>query len=215
VLILLLVIVVVFFILRWVGRNYFTGSYRADVFALAVVIAFAIGVFGPFGRSGGASQATPPVASAPTAAIPPPPPPHDVAAICASVTKPVGKGAGYIDVIGAVNEGKLTIESDGFSLPRRAGLEVVGWASDGSTKIPAEAACLTIDHVVRHDATAIYGQNRPDVAAAFQAPVLAGTGYQVGLPATALKPGMHTIGIVVLTARGAGTLVLTRKVHVL
>jgi hypothetical protein len=211
---LLLAIVIVFLILRWAGRSYFTGTYRADVFALAVVIAFAIGVFGPFWRHGESTPSAPPVALA-TASIPPPPPPRDVVAACASLPKPVGKAVGYLDVIGAVNAGKLTIESNGFSLPRGSELEVVGWASDAVAKIPAKAACLTIDGVVRHDATASYGEARPDVATAFGVPVLAGTGYQLGLPAAALKPGTHAIGVVVLSAHGAATLVVTRKVRVL
>lgn len=204
VLFLLLWIVVGFFALRWLAGRFFKERYRADVFALAVAVAFAAGVLGPFNvhRGEAPAPAAPPVA----VNVPPPQPPHDAKSTCQAVKGVSGTALGSVDVVGIADVGKADQQPNGFALPRNASLGVVGWVADAASKTPSIAACLLIDGDVRSDATAVYGNPRPDVATAYNAPAMTATGYFLSLPAKSLKPGTHSIKVVSVTAGGASAL---------
>jgi hypothetical protein len=215
---LLLIIVVGFFALRWLGQRFFTGQYRADVFALVVVVAFVAGALVPFGHRPGspepapapAAVVAPPVAPAPSVAAAVPPP-HDVRTVCQAVKKLTGAGFGNIDGVGMVKDGRTISQAAGFHLNRSALLGVQGWAADGTAKVPGEGACLVIDGTLRADATSFYGNLRPDVAAASKLPAMTAVGYVITLPATALKPGTHLVRVASVTSAGAALLSVSFK----
>jgi hypothetical protein len=210
---LLLWIVVGFFALRWIAQRFFTERYRSDVFALAVVVAFAAGVLGPFEHRGAPAPAAPAVA--PVAAnVPPAQPPHDVQAACKAVRSLSGTAMGSVDVVGIANDGKVAQQPNGFALARGASLGVVGWVGDAANKTPATGACLMIDGAVRPDAMVVYGNLRPDVATAYNTQAMAPTGYMLTLPAKSLKAGTHAVSVASVTANGAAALSTSVNVRV-
>lgn len=205
VLFLLLWIVVGFFALRWLGQRFFKERYRADVFALAVAVAFAAGALGPFGVR--RVEAPPAAVPPPVAAnVPAPQPPQNVMKVCKLVRKLAGSALGSVDSVGTAKDDKVDQQRNGFLLDRKASLGVTGWVADAPTKTPATAACLIIDGVVRPDAIAVYGNLRPDVATAYNTQAMAATGYLLTLPARVLKSGVHTVSVASVTASGAAAL---------
>jgi len=70
-------------------------------------------------------------------------------------------------------------------------LFVSGWAADYQDNGPANAVQILIDGTVAGLAT--LGESRPDVAAYFNNPAWANTGYQFSLPATGLTMGTHFV----------------------
>ena len=72
---------------------------------------------------------------------------------------------------------------------------VRGWAASAE-KTPLKGLVFVIDHRLTYDGTAGYGGVRPDVAAAYQAPAMAATGYiGIALPTHGLAAGPHLLQV--------------------
>jgi hypothetical protein len=204
--------VVAFFVLRWAGRFYFAEPRRSDVFAIAVVAAYAFGLLWPFLYRHVVAPGPDSVAAgvvAPAAApAGPPPVVKAVSAKCraSGTVTPSTRSLGNLDVIGEIAAGVPVARTTGFTLLRSGTLALEGWAADAGTKTPALAACLMIDGKVQPQAIATYGMSRPDVATAYHSDAMTGTGFLLTLDAKALAPGNHAIAIAVVTSSGVSAL---------
>ncbi len=98
----------------------------------------------------------------------------------------------------AIPEFALASRPASMTVRRRATI-VSGWAVDG--RHTAESVFVTIDGVAVASCPIAF--DRPDVAAAFRDPGRAKSGYACSVPADALKPGRHTLGLDIATRSGA------------
>jgi hypothetical protein len=205
---LIIVVIAGFFALRWIGRIYLTGKWRAEAVAAATMLAFVLGVVSPFsGRHLWAIAVSAPVAAAAPAA--PPAVGSDVTADCAKVraVAPAGPDVlGNLDVIGDMVSGRPEARTTGFTIDKDGAVMVQGWAADGTTKTAAVAACLLVDGKVVPAATATYGTARPDVATAYSLPAMGATGFMLTFGTSGLARGKHAISVAGVTTRGATAL---------
>lgn len=190
------------------GRRFFTGRYRAEVCAGAVVIAFAVGLSVPRGGAADVAAPAPPVAVS-TASLPPPPavPVTDVAKACGSARLSAAVGKGNMDAAAIVSGGH---EAPAGSLPDvHPGDTLVlrGWAANPELKAPVAAACAVIDGRIVASTKGLYGAIRPDVAAAFATPSLAATGFQLLVASSAIPLGHHRIQTAAVAADGTATVI--------
>jgi len=101
-----------------------------------------------------------------------------------------------IDRIGASNR----VPSGPVMVERNANLLVSGWAVLPDTRAPGRDVELVVDG----DATAaVYGFERPDVAAAFPAGDARLSGFRGRIDGRALEPGQHTLQIRLMAPDGA------------
>jgi hypothetical protein len=77
---------------------------------------------------------------------------------------------------------------------------VAGWAADG--KAAAGGVYVLVDGV--HAYAAVYGADRPDVAAAIGGGMYSNTGFTARIPAGALTPGRHSISLRIIDANRTG-----------
>jgi len=75
-----------------------------------------------------------------------------------------------------------------------------GWAIDDAKKSAAGGVLVQVDGSDR--VAASYGGARPDVAAAMNMRDVAGSGFDVDIPAALLPEGRHTLSFLVLTSDG-------------
>jgi hypothetical protein len=205
---LIVVVIAGFFALRWIGRRYLTGRWRADGVAAATMLAFVLGVVSPLsGRHlWNAAVGAPGAAAAPAA---PAAAGSDVAADCAKVTTvaPAGPAVlGNLDVIGDMVSGHPEARTTGFTIDKDGTVMVQGWAADGTTKTAAVVACLLVDGKVASAATGTYGTARPDVATAYSLPAMGATGFMLTFGTSGLARGKHAIGVAGVTTGGATAL---------
>ena len=92
---------------------------------------------------------------------------------------------------------------DGGTVPPKAAYELVGWAGDRSHEQAAQAACLLIDGRIDARAVAAIGSLRADVAAATHHDALRLSGFAITIPAGALAPGRHKLGVAAVSADGS------------
>lgn len=190
-------LVIAFAVLRWAARYLFREPHRATLSAAAVVVAFAAGMAVQHLIQG---EAPPPPAQAVEATYAAPP---DVMTRCRSArfTGAV-KGLGNVDGFGQIVAGRQSSGTDGFTANRKGTLWISGWAVDVRERVPAEAACMTIDGKIEAHASAQYGAERIDVANHFQADATAPSGFFLTLPADELRRGPHRVGVAVVLASG-------------
>ena len=183
-----------FIALRWAVGRYFHAPQRSAFVAAAVVAAFILGVLSHGGSRFGSVNTTAPPSATRVA--------HDVSASCASVSLANGTPFGSVDAVGEMRNGAASARTDRFVLQRDATLYAGGWAALAASKTPAAAVCLVIDDRIRPAAHAVYGADRSDVAAAYKAPALRGTGYALTLPAAGLPAGIHHVAVAIVSPGG-------------
>ena len=197
-------IVVIFSIVRFLGQRFFNSpeKYRADVAAIAIVIAFLMGLFWPF--SNRATPEPPPATASATATAVP-------VAICHS---PEPNQSTIIRGIGPAQGGHYSGAIDALlpdpnypttSTQFQAGCNIYanGWVANMESKTPVPGIGFVIDSKRVVNATAAYGLLRPDVAHALNAPNLIRCGYwHAEIPTAGLRPGPHTIQVVGLSKDG-------------
>ena len=197
-------VVVIFSIVRFLGQRFFNSpeKYRADVAAIAIVIAFLIGLFWPFSNRGTPEQA-PATASAPATAVPEAvchsPGPGQSTVIRGIRPAQGGRYSGAVDAL--LPDPNFPATSTQF----QAGCNIYanGWVADMETKTPVPGIGFVIDSKRVVNVSAAYGQRRPDVAHALNAPSLIRCGYwHAEIPTAGLRPGPHTIQVVALSKDG-------------
>lgn len=194
--------------LRQAGRRFFSGPYRAEVAAAAIVVAFALGISWPHANSAEVAGSPPPVAVAPAA-----PPPAaaarvtDVAKACAEARLSAAAGKGNVDA-GAVVTGGTEVPAGPLPEVHKGDTFVLrGWAANSDLNAPTAAACIIMDGKVVVATTGVYGGNRPDVAAAFNSPSLVPTGFQLLVAASAIPLGRHRIQAAAVAADGTASVI--------
>lgn len=199
--------VIGFFVLRYLGLRYFHESRRADVAALAVALAFAIGAIWPYSSRLGGTAATAPQqpAAAPAAqAAAPPATGHDTSAACATLRGPSeDKLYGAIDDIRpVVRTARATMVPDNGRLDHAQRYYVEGWAADATAEHPASGVCLLVDGKVAAKTISMYGFARPDVASGYHRDAMTLSGYRIEIPARMFSAGTHHLRVVVVLNGG-------------
>jgi hypothetical protein len=196
-------IIVIFAVIRFLGVRFFNSpeKYRADVAALAVVVAFLMGLFWPFSNRAASEQA-PVAGSVPATAMP--------AAICHTPGPNRSKfirgirraqGGHYSGAIDAL----LPDPNSSASTQFQTGCNIYanGWIADMDAKTPVPGIGFLIDSTKVVNSSVSYGHGRPDVAKAYNAPGLVLCGYEhAEIPTVGLRAGPHTIQPVVLSKDG-------------
>jgi hypothetical protein len=205
---LLLWIAVGFFVLRYFGRKYFHEPRRADVAAIGVAVAFALGAIWPYSARFGTTVGTAPSPASTTAqsvAALGPSAARDTSKACRSIKLPFGKTPyGSIDVLRSDGKGAPSVVvADNGEMDRTEGYFVEGWVVEPDLSGPALGVCLVVDGKLDlHDRT-YYGLSRPDVALGYHRDELNLSGYRVQISPGALPPGKHQIQVVTVTAPGS------------
>jgi hypothetical protein len=129
-------------------------------------------------------------------------PPRDVAMQChARATRGLASNAaGSLD--GAIDTVRRTPVAAGSVLRPKQKITLEGWAIDSDGKSVATGVCLDVDRAIVAGARVLYGAARPDVAAAYKAPSVEGSGFEVVVPPQLLTPGKHVLSIVVIDTDG-------------
>lgn len=176
--------------------------------ALAIAGAFALGSGSPFviGTLAWAiPQSAPPPGVVPTSSAAAAPAAASVAPFAAlpagavrcpvGRTVPPGSARGHLDTV-TIDDVATTLNGT-IDVPASKPVRLAGWAIAG--KAPDRAACVVVDGSVVPSA-GTYGLDRPDVAAALNAPGALKSGFNQTVIFTA---GAHHVGVAVLDARGA------------
>jgi hypothetical protein len=184
-----------FFVLRYLGqRFYFHEPRRADVAALAVVLAFVLGAYWPLSVRFGSDNVAAPPAAAPAPA-PAPGRVQNVSSNCKATALQVQPpGYGHIDSL-STSPGVPTDIPGGASIRGASFYVARGWVVDAGRSVPAKAACLVVDGHVEPKALSYYGYDRPDVAAGLHTPGLARSGFEILFRRDALTDGKHHIQV--------------------
>ena len=218
-------IAVGFFVLRFIAVRIFHEQRRAEIASGAIVIAFAMGTLWPYStRFGTSTQPTAIQTTVAHASVPDPTATTqqqnaviDVTKECRSARGPFAEklDVGSIDVIRTIpakpTAQSMTIADD---VPHLTSLFVEGWAADRSVKRPARAVCLLVDGRMLLTGTDRVGVRRPDVASGYHRPELATSGYQISIPSSALRPGVHHLRIIAEDHRVFGVLPVERTITV-
>ncbi|GAC1620722.1 MAG: hypothetical protein NVS4B13_11920 [Candidatus Elarobacter sp.] len=77
-----------------------------------------------------------------------------------------------------------------------------GWASDMPPRHAVAAVCLLVDGKIYAPQIDAYGAGRGDVAAVFNQPGVAASGYEIRADASSLTPGGHEITVIGVDAHG-------------
>lgn len=215
-----------FLVLRYAGARFvFHEPRRADIAALAVVVAFVLGAYWPLtnhAASGGLSESPAPAAPA---AAPPPVVPAPAAQGASAASPALAAPARVADVSNRCKTAALHSQApaNGFfdslsdpqsppqDIPRRAdvGAEVYvvrGWATNRQGTGPAKSACLVIDGHIEPRALSFLGFPRADVAAALHLPGLANSGYAIVLGPSAVSRTGHRIQVAAEASDGSFSL---------
>jgi hypothetical protein len=195
-----------YFGLLWVAKRFFTGRYRAETAAAAVVVAFTIGVSWPRPEPSAGAVSQPPVGSAAAVAPPAGSSGADVGAVCASARLTTDTGRGYLDSTD-VQSGKVVAPAEPDAQLRIDDIFIAsGWAADPNLKGPPASVCVVIDGKILSGVRVLYGTNRPDVATAYQNGALASTGFTISVPAVRVPAGLHRIQAAAVASDGAAAL---------
>ncbi len=214
--------VVIFFVVRFLASLYVTRPLIYNIAGAGAALFFLLGLgaspvfFGSPAPPPVAAVPAPPVAvpvppaAAPPAAAPPanaPAPAAPPAAVAAKAppvkvfhVRTTGlTAAGGPPALAAIDnlttDPKLGVNPPGNVFHAGSTIYVRGWAASAE-KTPLRGLVFVIDHRLRYDGTAGYGGVRPDVAAAFQAPAMAATGYTgIALPTHGLAAGPHLLQV--------------------
>ena len=196
-------IVVIFVAVRFFGQRFFSSpeKYRAEVAAVAVAVAFLMGLFWPF--SSRTASENPPTAAATAApaalAVCHSPSPHQSTVIRGIKQAQGGRYSGAIDALLA--DPNVAASSTQFQVG--CTIYANGWAADTENKKPLSGIGFLIDSKRVLNASAAYGQRRPDVAKALNAPGVLKCGYwHAEISTVGLRPGPHTIQVVGLSSDG-------------
>ncbi len=213
---LVLWIAVAFFVLRFFGQRYFHEPRRADVAALGIAVAFALGALWPYsarlgsGAPPAAAQTSAPAATPPAQQVVganvlgtgDPPGTRNVSATCRSTKSPFGRSSdGSIDDVRADAQ-QSAIIADGGRMDQRLQYIVDGWAADPAAGRPALGVCLMIDGKVDARGRAYFGVARPDLASGFHHDELTPSGYLIAIPPGLLSRGRHRIQVLSRAAGG-------------
>jgi hypothetical protein len=213
---LILWVVVAYFVLRYFGQRYFHEPRRADVAAIGVAVAFALGVLWPYSARGtGPSTTTVPSTAAATGApaqqtvtaevlgAGAPPGAHDVSATCASATGNFRQAAndGSIDDMRS-DAHQSNVVANGGAIDRKAQYLVEGWAAEPAAARPALGVCLLIDGKVEKRAKPYFGLSRPDLETGFHHEELVPSGYLIVIPPGLIPRGNHRIEVLAHLASG-------------
>jgi hypothetical protein len=187
------------FALRTLFGRYF-GYRGANVAAIAIVAAFAVGAYWPFSeRIGRPADVNLPVAAAPGA-----PPPvvamRDRSALCHAKNTAQPGGVGNLDVLRKL-DGTETPIATGATISSSDGLAMLGWSADSSAQAPSLGVCLIVDGRVAA-ARVRYGGPRADVAAAYHRDTLLNSAFEVDVAARTLPAGKHSLRIAALGQDG-------------
>ena len=188
-----------YFALLWGARRFFTGRYRPETAAAAVIAAFILGASVPRYRSPAAGVASPPAAAFPVVS----PTAVDASTACSTAHLTKGIGKGHIDTVG------VQARSDGVTASFNGRLHVndllvlSGWAAEPQIPAPAASVCVLVDGKIAARAKILYGSNRPDVATAYHNAALAATGFSASVSAATLAPGPHRIQAALVAADGS------------
>jgi len=103
----------------------------------------------------------------------------------------------YLDTINGkiVSRTPVIIHSD-----QERTITITGWAVDREANAPARVVFITIDGTL--DLPALYGVDRPDVAAAFSNPHFEYSGYIATFSSFILPKGRHTISLKIVLLNG-------------
>ena len=199
-----IILIFTFVAIRQVGALFFKGPRRADAAAAFIVIAFGLGLL-VGQRKEGPSDAGAPVTAAASSgsalAGALAPKPRDVSIECVSGRPPLGGGVGNVDSIAKQADAKV--------LPWNQVLDpaipytLVGWAVAPSRKSVAVAACLIIDGHTLGGVASQYGMSRPDVATSLNNDATRDSGFEITIPANALRAGTHNMQIAAKSSDGS------------
>jgi hypothetical protein len=190
------------FALRVVFGRFFAGRGRADVAAVAVVLAFAAGAFWPFSERLARVAPAPQPSEAPLApAAPAAAQLRDRSNSCRTQAAAKPGGVGSFDVLEAAGT-KVPIAT-GASISTAQALRVLGWAADRAAQAPATGVCLLVDGTVVPGERVRYGGARPDVVAAYHRDALLNSAFELDVPPGLLRPGQHTLRIAARSIDGA------------
>lgn len=199
-------LVVGYFGLLWVGKRFFTGRYRAETAAAAVVVAFTIGVSWPRSEPSTSTVSQLP-AGAPAAVAPPAGSSGaDVGAACASARLTTDTGKGSLDSTDVQSGTAVAAAEPDAQLRTDDVIIASGWAADPNLKGPPASVCVVLDGKIISGVRVLYGTNRPDVATAYQNGALASTGFTISVPAVRVPAGLHRIQAAAVTSDGAAAL---------
>ena len=199
-----IILIFAFVAIRQVGALFFKGPRRADAAAAFIVIAFGLGLLVGQRKEGPSEAGAPvtPAASSGSALVGAlAPKPRDVSMECVSGRPPLGGGVGNVDSIAKQADAKV--------LPWNQVLDpaipytLVGWAVAPSRKSVAVAACLIIDGHTLGGVASQYGMSRPDVATSLNNDATRDSGFEITIPANALRAGTHSMQIAAKSSDGS------------
>jgi hypothetical protein len=199
----LLLTIAGYFVLVRLGRRVFTGRFRAETAAAAVVIAFIIGSEWPDAQRDAAPISAAPAVpangvSAPGAA-------RDASDACASARLVGGPGKGNLD--GVRTQPPASTGAATIRLRPSDELVLNGWATEPDLSRTAHSACAVLDGAIVRGARVAYGATRPDVAAAFGNPGLTSSAFEIDIPARQIAAGLHRVQAAAVSADGSARLV--------
>ncbi|MHB8414573.1 MAG: hypothetical protein ACYDB1_04200 [Acidiferrobacteraceae bacterium] len=188
-------IVVGFFAVRFAGGRFFHEKYQADIVAIAVVLAFAIGALWPFSNRIGTAPVAAPVAAAVC---------HSDKGVNLRKTmirgiKPARGGdyGGSIDLLSSdpVCCHPATVFQAGCII------YATGWAANMAVKTPASGVVLVVDSERMVRAMSVYA--RPDLVKAFGASSMLLSGFRnAAIPTAGLGTGRHSVQLGALSTDG-------------
>ena len=199
-----IILIFTFVAIRQVGALFFKGPRRADAAAAFIVIAFGLGLLvgqrkeGP-GDAGAPVTAAASSGSALAGALAPKP--RDVSMECVSGRPPLGGGVGNVDSIAKQADAKVLPWNQ--LLDPAIPYTLVGWAVAPSRKSVAVAACLIIDGHTLGGVVSQYGMSRPDVATSLNNDATRDSGFEITIPANALRAGTHNMQIAAKSSDGS------------
>ena len=203
----------VFLVTRYLILRYNGSSTSVNIAGFAILASFVVGSIArtfslPINSPNTTPAAitpAPSIAPAPAAVVtesPDAPKPRDVSIACRTAPRsPTPGGVGAFDAL-ATNDGPPVQVTKQGSLEKIRAYAAFGWAADKSKQSPASAACVLVDGRVDFKAATTYGLFRPDVAAAYNAPALAQSGFKIVLARGQLAAGHHILTIAVKSADG-------------
>jgi hypothetical protein len=192
-----------YFALLHVGRRVFTGKFRAETAAAAIVVAFIIGSEWPYAQRDTAALPESPTVPANKNAAPGAP--RDASRVCGSARLVGGAGKGNLD--GARTQHPAGTRTSTIRLQSSDELVLNGWATESDSSRTAQSVCPVVDGTIVHGARVTYGSPRPDVAAALANPALTASGFEIDVPARQISPGRHRVQAAAVSADGSARLV--------
>lgn len=188
--------VVIFFAVRFSAERAVKNPAICNAAGAGAVLFFLTGIWAGaalFGASPPPTIAVGPPAAVvlPTAA--PSPSPAAIAPV-SHLTAASGP-ATHAVIDGITTDAHLTYGPPGVPLPLGPVVFVRGWAVSGANT-PLKRIIFIIDHRLKYDGTAKYGNLRPDIAKAFNNNGVMASGFSdVALPAAGLARGVHVLQI--------------------